>query len=66
MEQIQHLYGGQDNQSVASSSRIPADYGDLEDQLRAALDCIQTLEAAAARPLSCRNCWGAGQLGSRS
>ena len=40
MEQIQHLYGGQDNQSVASSSRIPADYGDLEDQLRAALDCI--------------------------
>ena len=47
MEQIQHLYGGQDNQSVASSSRIPADYGDLEDQLRAALDRIQTIEAAA-------------------
>ena len=40
MEQIQHLYGGQDNQSVASSSRIPADYGDLEDQLCAALDRI--------------------------
>ena len=40
MEQIQHLYGGQDNHSVASSSRIPVDYGDLEDQLSAALDCI--------------------------
>ena len=48
MEQIQRLYGGQDNQSVASSSRIPADYRDLEDQLRAALDRILTLEAAAA------------------
>ena len=31
MEQIQNLYGDQDNHSVASSSRIPADYRDLED-----------------------------------
>ena len=49
MEQIQNLYGGQDNQLVASSSRIPSNYGDLEDLLRAALDCIGTLEAAAAQ-----------------
>ena len=40
MEQIQHLYGGQDNWSVGSSSRIPADYEDLEDQLHDALDRI--------------------------
>ena len=33
---------------MASCSRLPADYGDLEDQLRAALDRIQTLEAVAA------------------
>ena len=31
MEQIQNLYGGQDNKTVASSTRIPAEYGDLED-----------------------------------
>ena len=47
MEQIQNLYGGQDNKSVASSSQIPANCGDLEDQLRAALNYIGTLEAAA-------------------
>ena len=37
---------------MASSSQIPADYGDLEDQLRLALDRIQTLEAAAADHLA--------------
>ena len=47
MEQIQNLYGGQDNYTVASSSRIPENYGDLEDQLHAALDRIGTFEAPA-------------------
>ena len=31
MEKIRNLYGGQDNQFVALSSRIPVDYGNLED-----------------------------------
>ena len=47
MEQIQTLYGDQDNKSVALSSRICASYGDLEDELCAALNHIGTLKAAA-------------------
>ena len=47
MEQIQTLYGGQDDQSAALLSRICADYGDLEDLLRFILNHIGTLEAEA-------------------
>ena len=47
MDQIQTLYGGQDNQSIALSSRICTAYEDLEDKLRAVIDRIGTLKAAA-------------------
>ena len=46
---------------MALSSRIPADYGYLEDKLRAALDCIGTIEAAAAQ---CKAAITAGEQGN--
>ena len=43
MEQININYGGQDSQSRASSV-IPANYDDLQNQLRAALMRVAALE----------------------
>ena len=43
MDQININYGGQDSQSRASSV-IPANYDDLQDQLRATLTRIAALE----------------------